>query len=323
MDSGYCFAWSGSPQGDPGASGLRQRAFATWDERASVRHSPSQTLIASDAALDMYPREMVAHVAHPLIVQRFPEAIRPLLTHALYRYLEFTTNLELHVVNATTLRLISARGPVRLANSELLDAHRLMCDESYHALFCTDLARQVRSLTGCDPVSTRAPAFLGRLHQRQKDDTEGLQSFLFTAASEMLITDHLLEARRYVATPEAVRGVFTDHAADEYRHRIFFGDLLTRLLREAGRDAERMAAMIPQMLVEFLAPDTDCIMQELFAVGIPKHLAAQIVDETYAPTGPAPFRKACAPVLALLDELELSARPAVQDQLTMAGLIVV
>lgn len=323
MESGYCSAWNTAPHQDPGSSGLRQRAFATWDDRASVRHSPSQALVASDASLDMYPREMVEHVSHPIIVQRFPETIRPLLTHALYRYLEFTTNLELHLVNTTTLRLVSGRGPVRLADNELLDAHRLMCDESYHALFCADLARQVRTLTGCDPVATEGPAFLRRLHRRRSDDTDGLQSFLFTAASEMLITDHLLEARRYETTPEAVRGVFTDHAADEYRHRIFFGDLLSRLLRTAGQDAERMAAMMPQMLADFLTPDRDCIMLELLAVGIPKPLAAQILAETYPTTGPAPFSKACSPVLALLDELELSTRPAVQDRLAATGLIAV
>ena len=311
---------AGDPPDDPGRAG--GRAFAAWTEQASVRRAPRRMLGPGDAALDMFPRALVPHIDHPIVRDRYPDAIPDLLVLALYRYLDFTTNLETFVVNETTLELISGRGPVALSGEERIDAYRLFCDEGFHALFSADLARQAAILTGRRPAPAVAPAFLRRVRARQAQGAGALERFLFTAVSEMLITGNLAEARRHDETPAAVRGIFTDHAADEYRHRLFYGDLLGRLLHEAGPTAESAAALLPDMIMDYMAPDTDNILLDLLEAGLPRDAAEQVCAETYAPERHAPYvQSSSAVVLALLADRGLTRRPVVADRLHATGLM--
>jgi hypothetical protein len=302
------------PSGDADRAG--GRAFVGWAEQASVRRAPRRLLAPEDAALDMFPRALVAHLGHPIVRDGHPETVPDLLVLALYRHLDFTTNLETLVVNETTLRLISGAGPVALSGEERVDAYRLFCDEGFHALFCADLARQVAVLTGRGPAPAVAPAFLRRVRTRRAQGAGALERFLFTAVSEMLITGALAEARRHDETPAAVRGVFTDHAADEYRHRLFYTDLLGRLLHEAGPRAEAAAALLPDMIMDYMAPDTDNIVIELMEVGLAQDAAEQVCAETYGPDQIAPYvQSSSAAVLTLLGERGLDQRAAVADRL--------
>ncbi len=296
--------------------------FANWYERATVRRAPQRRLDPEDIGLDMFPRELVPIVAHPIVQRRYPEAIPDLLILALYRYLDFTTNLELFVVSDTTRLLIAGQGPVALSPQERTDAHRLACDESYHALFCADLTQRVIAASGRDPAGAQAPRFLRRLRERMAGEGGAVERFLFTAVSEMLITGNLADARRYDATPAAVRGVLGDHASDEVRHRLFYGDLMARLFRQAGGEAPALAALVPELVLDFLAPDLDNIMIDLESAGIARADAEEICADVYAPEriGPS-LRGAAAGVLSLLTETGLIERTEVAERLEAAGLI--
>lgn len=295
--------------------------FANWYDRASVRRAPQRRLDPEDISLDMFPRELVPVVSHPIVTERYPEAIPDLLILALYRYLDFTTNLELFVVNETTRLLIAGQGPVALGPEERTDAHRLACDESYHALFCADLTQQVIAASGRPPAEARPPRFLRRLRERMSADGGMVEQFLFTAVSEMLITANLAEVRRYDATPAAVRNVLGDHASDEARHRFFYGDLMARLFWKAGDEAGKIAGLVPDLLLDFLTPDLENILIDLEAAGIPRADSEEICAEVYAPDRIAPsLRMASAGVLSLLAESELIDRPEVADRLEAIGL---
>ena len=296
--------------------------FANWYDRASVRRAPQRRISPEDVSLDMFPRDLVPVVAHPIIARRYPEAIPDLLILALYRYLDFTTNLEMFVVNETTRLLIAGQGPVTLSADERIDAHRLACDESYHALFCSDLTQQVIAASGRTPAPAQAPRFLQRLRERMAGDVGMIERFLFTAVSEMLITGNLSDARRHDTTPAAVRGVLGDHASDEVRHRFFYGDLMARLFHQAGDDAVKLAALIPDLLLDFLTPDLGNIMIDLASAGIARADAEEICDDIYAPARTAPYaRSSSLVVLSLLTETGLVAYPQVADRLEATGLI--
>lgn len=308
----------GCPRAGEGRAG--GEIFANWHDRAAVRRAPRRRLDPEDLSLDFFPRELVPYVSHPIVAKRHPDTIPDLLLLALYRYLDFTTNLELFVVNDTTRLLIAGHGPVALSAEERVDAHRLSCDESYHALFCADLGRQVIVASGREPAPSRPPRFLLRLRERLADGG-GAERFLFTAVSEMLITANLSDARRDDATPAAVRGVLADHAADEVRHRLFYGDLMARLFREAGAEAAGLAALLPGLLTDFLAPDVDNVLIDLEAVGIGRADREEICNDVYAPQRIAPYIHASsAGVISLLYEAGLIEVAQVADRFEAAGL---
>lgn len=296
--------------------------FANWNERASVRRAPHRRIDPEDLALDLFPRALVPVVAHPIVLARYPEAIPELLTLALYRYLDFTINLEMFVVADTTRLLIADHGPVALDARERVDAHRLACDESYHALFCADLTQQVIAASGRAPAPAQAPLFLRRLRARMAQEGGELNRFLFTALSEMLITGNLSDARRNDATPAAVRGVLSDHAADEVRHGLFYRDLLARLLHQSGSESAALAAVIPELLLDFLSPDLVNIRIDLAHAGIAPHHAEEILAEVYVPERIQPYQRASsAAIFALLEEFELIERAEVADRFAASGLI--
>src|ERR1700732_1580847 len=124
------------------------RLFSNWNDRATVRSAPRRLIHDEDVSLDMFPRHLVPVVSHDIIRSRFSHIVHDFLCLQLYRYLEFTINLELTVVSEVTRSMIMQEAPVSLPPSMILDAQRILCDEAYHAVFCGDMLQQVITATG-------------------------------------------------------------------------------------------------------------------------------------------------------------------------------
>lgn len=297
--------------------------FEGWYSKASVRRAPRRQLDPSDTTRDLFPRHLVPHINHPIVQHRYADCTHTLLTHALYRFLAFTVNLETLVVNDTTRRLAMHELPIGLDGDAVLNAQRLAVDEAYHALFCADLLQQTVKLTGISPVNRSRPRFMDRLDQLAGiSDSPAVTRFLFTAVSEMLITGTLVDARGQGEVPEAVRGVMADHAADEARHHVFYRELLTGYLSSLPRaQAREVASLLPDAILAYMRPDTAAVTGELRAVGLSEDEAAQIVTETYVERDHSDYIRSCSrEIKKLLESLDLMPAPQVSDRFEATAL---
>lgn len=304
---------------------LAPQLFAKWDEKASVRRAPRRVLDPEDRALDMFPRDLVPAISHPIVQKRYTERIPRLLALALFRYLTFTINLETIVVNPVTQDLILGRAPVRLRADEILTAYKVYTDEAYHALFCVDMLEQVVKATEYAQAPQEKPSFLKAFERIEGDGpTAFARRFLFTGVSEMLITLSLNNVRdsQREDTPAAIRQLMTDHSGDEVRHHAFYREALTDYL--TGLDRERAveaAALMPDYVMAFVAPDLDNVRLELRAVGLTEDEARQVCHETYDPDMVARYAAACTGGIAdLLKGLDLGGYAQVSDGFERIGI---
>lgn len=167
-------------------------ALNKWHEKASVRTAPRRIIDLEDAALDLFPRNLVPTIKHPIFQQKYLDRISDFLCLQLYRYLNFTINLELLVVNPNILSLAQRETDFDFSNDEILALHKMYVDEGYHALLCVDAAQQLGTITGVHPKSQILPSFLSSLQKIEEQvGNKKLAGMIFTAVSETLITSNL------------------------------------------------------------------------------------------------------------------------------------
>lgn len=268
---------------DPAASEYRS-PFGRWNARATVRSAPRRELTAEDDGLFFSP-DFVPVAHHPLIAGLRPEMFREVLVQHLYRYLDFTTKLEQLVVNRTALGI--AHGVIAIGVPEQMrfDAHKIYCDEAYHAVFSQDLLRQTVVHTRITPRLPRVPYFLVRLRQIQEgvdSDYINLVELLFVIISETLISGTLADIPSDPQVVPAVGEVIRDHAADEGRHHVYFAAFL-RILWGWLTPKERVAAalLVPDLVHAFLRPDRPASREELFGYGLSGDAVEQVIAECW------------------------------------------
>lgn len=267
----------------PFRGAARRDAFATWDEKASVRGTPRRVLSNNGPAQTMFPKKYAPVCNHSLIEEKYPHLVNQLLTYHMYRYMTFTINLELKVVNRSTRKIVEGTLPFQVSEQDRLNAFRLYCDEGYHALFSADILQQAIDLTGTAAPQNPEPSFLGslRLHCGIPEE-RNLLELVFTIVSETLITSNLSQVHRAGEMPEAIKDVIRDHALDEARHHIYYRDLFFQLwVNLTPREKERIAGIIPHFIMAFIRPDTTAIMNELLQAGVSSKDAQSILEETY------------------------------------------
>ena len=257
-------------------------AFNKWHEKSSVRSAPRRMLDCDDTSLDLFPRELVPVVSHNLFQTKYPDRVSEFLCLQLYRYLDFTTNLELLVVNPNLLTISLAADEFELSESDILSIHKMYVDEGYHALFCIDIAQQLGGITNIRPQYKQEPSFLTLLRQfKNEADDPKLVELIFTSVSETLITGSLVNVARDGTAPDAVNQIMLDHSRDEGRHHLFFKDFIRRLNKMGRGKFEKALELIPNMIMAFIDPDRPQLMQSMLQVGIREEDARQIIAETY------------------------------------------
>src|SRR5580658_6310826 len=128
------------------AGSLHCTAFDNWHSRASLRSQPRRTLAPDDPGRKYFfsPRAIPA-LEHPLVQEFGEDFRRTALAAQLCSHLEFTLYLEHKVVNRSALAIAYDDFGFGLPAQTRLDAHKLYCDEGYHALFSADMLNQVQA----------------------------------------------------------------------------------------------------------------------------------------------------------------------------------
>ncbi len=310
----------------PAAASEYRSAFNTWHERASVRSAARRSLDDDPTDVRMFSPDLVPVARHRL-VQQLPEPLfDAVLTQHLYRYLDFTTKLEVLVVNRTALGI--ALGTIGVAVPEQMrhDAFKIYCDEAYHALFSNDMRMQVQHRTGVKPLLPEKPYFMTRLRhlQQQKPEQRDLLEILFVIVSETLISATLANAPDDPTVAGAVRQMIDDHAIDEGRHHAYFAHFLTHLWASLPRNLRIQAALaVPDLILAFLAPDRPAIHAELRQHGMRNDDAHQVISEVFGDDTVTSYARATArQTIRHFTQLGALELPGVAEQFHDRGLLI-
>jgi len=297
--------------------------FDSWDERAAVRSAPRR-ILARPLPPDPFPPELVPVFRHELVRSISGRARTVLLAHHLYRYLDFTAQLELLVVNETLVDL-ALRSSTGLDEAMRLDALRMVCDESYHGLFSIDMKLQLARAYRVPPAADTQAWFLRRLDHLLAGlatSQRGLAKLLFVTVSETLISASLAEHTRSESAPAAVRDMLQDHAVDEGRHHAFFAAFARYLWSRLGPGERQWAGrLLPQLIDVFFTIDTAAIEADLVAAALTESDARRVVEETFGSDEVAAQKRAAASrTLRYFDELGAFRDGAAQDEIVRYGL---
>lgn len=268
---------------DEPAAGAYRSPFDSWYEKASVRSAPRRVLSDDPAVRHLFSPELVPLVQHPEVQALEDQFVERAVVNHTYRYLNFTTVLEALVVNPVAGAISRGSLGFPVPAQMRLDAHKISCDESYHALFSADLTAQIEARTGINPASSEAPYFVDRLaaiSATVEPSRLSLVNLLFVICSEMLITATLRFAQPSPGVEPAVTEAVRDHASDEGRHHSYFQQLLSQLWSHLSASERRFASRtMPLLISAFMEPDRPALVGELRTYGFGSDDARRILDE--------------------------------------------
>lgn len=278
-----------------------------WHERATVRSQPRRMLEPAPGQL-YFPPEMIPAAVHPLVAERGPAAVEGLLARQLVHHLDFTDELEHHVVNQVAHALGRDAYGFGLSDEMRHDAYKIYVDEAYHALFSADLRFQVCRATGLDSRAPGESAFLTRLadiRDRVPSRYRDLVTVFFAIVTETIISRILAGIPGDERVVPAVREVIGDHAQDEAIHHGYFRDLLRTVWPGLPAEARLVIGpVIPELILCFLEPDLELTAEWLADLGLSPYERAQVIAESYAaPTQLDTVRFAAAATLRYVAEV--------------------
>jgi hypothetical protein len=298
-----------------------------WDTKASVRVKPRRLVFQEEEAMGKvyFSPELVPIGQHPLVRQFGSEATRELQVRHLYRYLDFTTQLELEVINSVAKDIALEKLGLDLPDVMREDAFKLCTDEAHYAYFSDDIKRQVVAATGLEPARLGAPVFLRHLRAIQKtlpSEITRLSELLFTVVSETIISSILFQLPKDERVVSAVRQSVADHAEDEGRHSAYFSQFFSYLwpqLPEAHRTV--LGPLLPHFILAFLQPDHDAIWRSLSHLPLEHDQIETVIAETYPRSQVVADAKGAASVtLRLLAHRGVMDDPRIADEFRSTGL---
>jgi hypothetical protein len=300
--------------------------LTNWDSRSAVRSKPRRMFSDGDEGRLFFSVGLTPPASHPLIVARGANAVEQLLTRRLYSYLDFTTILEQEIVNPVLLRLSRDSFGLALPEDMRFDAHRIYCDEAYHALFSVDVKRQVERRTGIAAPVMVEPQFarvILDLKRSAPPDLRGLVELCAATVSETLISGTLTEVPRDESVVGFVREMFADHAADERTHHAYFARLIRVVWPQLDKRAQRaLGPGFADLILAFLRPDRASCGHILRTMGIAAPEAGRIIEESYSEDRIlAEVRHAARSTISLLREIGVLADGRAADHFGRCGLL--
>ncbi|WP_313710853.1 diiron oxygenase [Pseudomonas sp.] len=241
--------------------------FDTWDSTSSVRARPyayelsGQDFLRAEPSL-WFPRALMPLMGCPGIESLPLQKIRKLhVSHLLY-FLDYTTELEMTIVNKAVNCMVHGELSMHFSVGERSAVLKLYADEGYHALFSKDLAEQIAGYHRLERYRSVRLKHLSRLLARCSGKWEELALFVMAFISETVITRELsLLGQDDLNVP--VLSMLRDHLHDEAKHSVFFADCFVKLWGQAST-AERDFVVNALLVVVriFCRPDISFIRSQ-------------------------------------------------------------
>lgn len=294
-----------------------------WYAQSGVRSEERLVITSADNGFDPFPEELIPVLRHPLLADADADDRRVLQAQHLYAYLQFTTNLEVFVVNRATSRLATSRCGFDLDNALRMEAHRIYVDESFHALSAFDVLGQVSRHIGIEALTYDFTPTLASLDAGAgllgRDGTRLLE-LLQVVVYETLVTSLLRDIPRQESVMPFVRKHVAHHAEDEVWHHAFFASFFRELWTSLGPiEREQAARVLPSLIDACVLPDTRSITGIVRSTRFHAH-ADQVVRETYSdPEVVATLRATARRTLNLFRRVGLFDLPGAGEAFETAG----
>ena len=257
--------------------------FEDWHNYASVRSRPRRIFNGEESGKLFFSPELVPIANHAVIVGR--ELSGEVLLQHVIHHLSFTNALEHVLVNHVTLQLSQHEAFSSLPREMRFDAHKIYCDEAYHALFSADLVSQLEHEREVTAISHTQFPFTARVENlRQGIPAKYHHWFEAFAAivSETLISSTLGFVPRDTRVVTAVRETIRDHAIDEGLHHAYFAQLLEVLWPRMPREAQSVIGRaLPSLIEAFLLPDVTAWQTVLSHLDLTEKEQARVLEEAY------------------------------------------
>jgi len=300
--------------------------IADWDGKSSVRSKPRRHPHQDGLQENYFSVILTPTSTHPLVVDRGPEDVRTLLARRLYSYMNFTTILEQEIVNPVVLRLSRDAYGLTLPDAARFDAHKIYCDEAYHAVLSVDIVRQVCAGSGVLPGRTSEPQFARAIREAKasaRPELAGLIEFSATVVSETLISGSLTQIPSDETVALFIREAIADHAADERTHHAYFTKVFEIAWPQLDSNTRRLIGpLFADFILAFLAPDLGGQREALRSLGLSCQDTAQVVWESYPMARTvADARHAARSTIRLLDRMGIFDDPRTEEHFCEVGLI--
>ncbi|WP_162183660.1 diiron oxygenase [Wocania ichthyoenteri] len=260
-----------------------------WYDKSSVR-SLDRRIIKKEE-LDgklFYSPELVPISTHPIIVNKGLQ--QEVLYFHLISYLEFTNKLEHNLVNRVTQKIAQNEYFYVLPDNMRLDAYKIYCDESYHALFSEDILQQLEQLSSVNFRMPKTglrfdPSFLSEYNtiadNKRGKELDLIETF-FVITTETLITKTLVKVPKDTRVLTTIRQIIGDHAKDEAFHHNYFSQLLKILWKLLSvYEKAYIIDMMPDFIRIFSTPDLQAYKHGLSCIGLSKTEIEQIIEESH------------------------------------------
>lgn len=303
------------------------RALRTWYDAAGVRVDPRRVLRDERReGADYWPPHLAPLVEHPAVRALGDGAREEILVRHLFQYLDLTAHYELQVVNRASEMLANGRSGLYLPAAVRLDAYKIYVDEGYHALYSRDLIFQVEAASEIPHIPMdfeKYMSFLRRAQERVPADMRDMVMLLVVVVFETLVTATLTQIPKQRTVISTVRELVTDHAEDEARHSVFYGELFGYLWGQLSpRQRRLLGPLIPAFIVGPLAPPAEALREWLSHVGVDRRDVDDVIGESYPHTDvQAGMARTARATLRLFGKYGLYDDPRTREAFAAHGLL--
>ncbi len=269
---------------DPEAPG--SKASQRWHGSSGVRNGPVHSLAATSLERPLFPIHRVP-VAQSALVRELSEASHRLIgARHLYRYMQFTAELEVLVVNQVVATMATGRAPFAVSDELRIASMQIYTDEAYHALVAQTIANDIGRLADYQAPSVwvGVERRLGAVITKHPGLPPEFVRTLFVYLSETLITGNLRDLSTAPDLDEGARAAIKEHARDEGRHHVLFRDLLPHFWSSVpSRHRTGLLSLVADLVLCFFAPERAAVELELRDYGLAPRQCSDVVEEAYLP----------------------------------------
>jgi len=242
-----------------------------WEQNATIRNRPRRLI--EDDDLGFYPEERQPLCFDPVIVKLSSTVKDYILLQSLYKYINDIIIFETEIVNKTALKIATGRFNFDFSFAERHDAMSVVIDEDYHAFVAMDFQNQLEKITGIVPfqvcneieLSKAIPKAISTLDKKYQEGME----LIAVAISENTVTSDVAAFSRDNTIKRSIKGIMSDHLADEGRHSKFWIEMVKIYWNGIDEDARiAIGEALPTFLKEYLTSE----VQQKFDASLVKQI---------------------------------------------------
>lgn len=267
-----------------GSAGDREPGLRPWRDVAAVTRcsgeAPFPPLQPDHLFFNL---ALMPYATHPRVCERGQAARQQLSAHRLADYLNKTERVEMHIVNRAIEPMLDTPGIASVSRDDLL---AIYTDEGFHTWMMERFRGHLLKQTGYGLPRTPSLSVARVLAMCEAVPATHRAMAIVAAATvtETLITGTLRQAGASDDIYPPVRGMLSEHGADERRHQAAFIRFASEWIPSLS-PAERgfLDALLPDLMTAFLAPELPAWRAHLCAVGLDAGEADLVIRESIDP----------------------------------------